>query len=112
MRQLQGELRQRVQDAQELRRMLDRNSAEAQDVDRVIQELMRMSNDRRYDDPAGIERLRQAIDLLHQVELELGGALAQLIQNNKYYYADDSEVPAAYRKLVEEYYKALARIKR
>ena len=111
-RQLQREMEQRVLDAQELRRMLDRNSEEAQDVDRIIQNLLRVSNDKRYDDPAGIERLKQAIDMLHQVELDLGGTLARLMQNNKYFYAEDSEVPASYKKLVEEYYRALAKGKK
>jgi hypothetical protein len=111
-RQQQRELEQRVQDAQDLRRMMDRNSGEAQNLDRVIQELQRLSKDRRYDDPEGIARLKQAIDYLHQVELSLGGALARALQDSKYFYADDSDVPASYKKLVEEYYKALAKGKR
>ena len=38
--------------------------------------------------------------------MALGGALARALQSNKYFYTDDGEVPAAYKKLVEEYYKA------
>jgi hypothetical protein len=111
-RQLQSELAQRLQDAQELRRMLDRNSVEAQNADQIIEQLLRMSNDKRYDDPAGFARLQQAIDYLHQVELNLGGALARALQSNKYFYTDDSGVPASYKKLVEEYYRALAKVKK
>ena len=108
----QREIEQRVQDAQDLRRALDRNSAEAQDVDQIIRQLEGLRSDKLYNDPAGIARLQQAIDYLRQVELSLGGALARALQSNKYYYTDDSDVPAAYKKLVEEYYKALAKGKK
>lgn len=71
-----------------------------------------MRSDRRYDDAAGIARLKQAIDLLHDVELDLSRELARVLQSDKYFYAEDSEAPASYKKLVEEYYKSLAKIKR
>ena len=112
LRQQQRDLDQRALDAQDLRRLLDRNSPAAQNLDRVVQELQGMRSDRRYDDPVGIARLKQAIDLLHQVELDLGRDLARVLQNDKYFYAEDSEVPANYKKLVEEYYKALAKGKK
>jgi hypothetical protein len=112
LRQQQAELQQRTLDAQELRRMLDRNSSEAQDVGQVLQALQRITDTRRYDSPEGIASLKQAIDLLHQVELGLSRDLSRALENNKYFYADDNAVPASYKKLVEEYYKALAKIKR
>jgi hypothetical protein len=71
-----------------------------------------MRADHVYDDPAGIALLQQTIDRLHQVELDLSRDLSRVIQNDKYFYADDSDAPASYKKLVEEYYKALAKIKR
>ncbi len=111
-RQQQSELAQRLQDAQELRRLLDRNSPSTQDLDRVIQEIQKMRADHVYNDPAGIALLQQTIDRLHQVELALTRDLAAVLQSDKYFYADDSEAPASYKKLVEEYYKSLAKIKR
>jgi hypothetical protein len=112
MRQQQREVDQRALDAQELRRLLDRNSPPAQNLDQVIQELQKMRADRIYDDPAGIARLRQAIDILHRIELDLSRDLARIAQADKYFYAEDSEVPGSYKKLVEEYYKALAKTKK
>jgi hypothetical protein len=112
LRQQQAELQQRTLDAQELRRMLDRNSSEEQDVGQVLQELQGITDSRRYDSAEGIASLKQAIDLLHQVELDLSRDLSRALENNKYFYADDNAVPASYKKLVEEYYKALAKIKR
>jgi len=112
LRQQQRELAQRALDAQELRRLMDRNSSEARTLNDIIQELERLRNDRRYDSPEGIASLKQAIDMLHQVEIDLSRELAQVTQNDKYLYAEDSEVPSSYKKLVEEYYKALAKGKR
>jgi hypothetical protein len=112
LRQQQRELLQRALDAQELRRLMDRNSAQAKDLEQVIQELQGLSTAGRYDDPEGIRRLKQAIDRLHQVELYLSLDLARVAQQDKYFYAEDTEVPSAYKKLVEEYYKALAKGKR
>jgi hypothetical protein len=112
LRQQQRELLQRVLDAQELKRLMDRNSAQAKDLEQVIQELQDLSTAGRYDDPEGIRRLKQAVDLLHQIELYLSGDLARVLQQDRYFYAEDAEVPSAYKKLVEEYYKALAKGKR
>jgi len=91
---------------------MDRGTTASQNLDRIVQQLQGLRSDRAYDDAAGIARLKQAIDLLHQVELDLSRDLARLIQSDKYFYAEDSEVPASYKKLVEEYYKSLAKGKR
>jgi hypothetical protein len=53
-----------------------------------------------------------AIDKLHQVELDLARDLQRSLQNDKFFYADDNEVPASYKKLVDEYYRALAKVKK
>ena len=112
LRQQQRELRQRALDAQELKRLMERNSAQAKDLEGVIRELQDLSTAGRYDDPEGIRRLKQAIDMLHQIELYLSSDLARVAQKDKYFYAEDTEVPSAYKKLVEEYYRALAKGKR
>jgi hypothetical protein len=112
LRQQQRELQQRALDAQDLRRLMDRNSTQARDLDQVYQMLQRLTSSRRYDNPEGIASLKRAVDLLHQIELDLSRDLARALQNDKYFYAEDNEVPASYKKLVEEYYKALAKGKR
>ncbi len=110
-RQLGRELQQRLLDAQDLRRLLDRNSTDSQHLDRVIEDLRRMGQFSRYDDPDLLARLKGSIDRLHQLELDLNRELSRLTQKEKYFYAEDSEAPSSYRKLVEDYYKALAKSK-
>jgi hypothetical protein len=109
MRQLSREAQERLLDAQELRRLLDRNSSQMKNLEDVIERLRSLDDARKYNDPEESVRLREAIDLLRQVEIDLSRDLARLIQKEKFLYADDDEAPSAYRKLVEEYYKALAR---
>jgi hypothetical protein len=111
-RQQQSELQQRLTDARDLGRLLDRNSTPAQNLDQVLQQLQRMTDPHRYDSAEGIASLRLAIDKLHQVELDLARDLQRSLQNDKFFYAEDSEVPASYKKLVDEYYKALAKVKK
>ena len=108
-RQLPRELQQRLGDAQELRRLFDRNSTQGQNLDQVIESLRRMEIARDYSDPEEAARLKQSIDLLRQVELDLGRDLARLLQKDKYFYSDDNEAPSSYKRLVEEYYKSLAK---
>jgi hypothetical protein len=108
-RQLRRETQQRVADAQELRRLMDRHSTQEQNLDQVLNALKRLDSARNYSDPEEVARLKQAIDLLRQVELDLSRELAQLVQKEKYFYSDDNEAPVRYKKLVEEYYKTLAK---
>jgi len=108
-RQLRRETQERVADAQELRRLMDRHSTQEQNLDQILNALKRLDSARNYSDPEEVARLKQAIDLLRQVELDLSRELAQLVQKEKYFYSDDNEAPARYKKLVEEYYKTLAR---
>ena len=53
--------------------------------------------------------MKKSIDLLRQVEMDLGRDLARLLQKEKYFYSDDNEAPSSYKRLVEEYYKSLAK---
>ncbi len=110
-RQLGRELQQRLMDAQDLRRLLDRNSTDTQHLDQVIEDLRRMGQFSRYSDPDLVARLKSSIDRLRQLELDLNRELSRLTQKEKYFYAEDSEAPSDYRKLVEDYYKALAKSK-
>jgi hypothetical protein len=110
MRQLRQQLSQGLTDATELRRSIDRNSTDSRNIDRVIGNLQKL-NEKAYDDVQRIATLKEAIDLLHQMELNLSREYDKSNQQEKYFYAEDNEAPANYKKLVEEYYKALARIK-
>ncbi len=64
-----------------------------------------------YRNPEQIATLKQAIDYMRQVEFDLVRDLDRINQKEKYLFAEDNEAPAAYQKLVEEYYKAIAKSK-
>lgn len=60
-------------------------------------------------DPAEIEALRrEIIDPFRSIELELSKELQLLIGKENIRTAAEEEIPAEYKRLVEEYYKRLA----
>jgi hypothetical protein len=109
-RQLSRELQQRLADAQEMRPLLDRNSTQMQNLEKVIESL-RKAGDYMNADPEQVARLKSAIDYMRKVEFDLARDLDRLNQNDKYFSAEDNEAPGSYRKLVEEYYKSIAKSK-
>jgi len=109
VRQLRREFQQRLVDAEELRRLLDRGATRTASLDEVISALRLMQGIRSYDDPEETARLGSAIELLRQVELDLARERDRLLGKGRYQQAEDNDAPQDYRKLVEEYYKALAR---
>jgi hypothetical protein len=110
-RQLSREYEQRLTDAQELRRLLDRNSTQMENLDKVIEALRRAGNYTNSSNPDQIARLKDAIDYMRKVELVLAKELDHLTQKDKYFFAEDNESPSSYQKLVEEYFKAIAKSK-
>jgi hypothetical protein len=106
-RQLSREIQQRLTDAESLRDLIDRNSTQTENLDRVIESVRRAGVD--YNNPERIAGLKGAIDLLHQVETDLSRQLDQLTQKDKYFFGEDNEAPDSYQKLVDEYYKAIAK---
>jgi hypothetical protein len=108
-RQLNSELRQRLADAQELRPFLDRNSTQMQNLEKVIESLRRAGDYTNDIDPEQIARLKSAIDYMRKVEFDLARDLDRLNQKEKYFLSEDNEAPGKYQKLVEEYYKSLAK---
>jgi hypothetical protein len=46
---------------------------------------------------------------VREVESDLARDLDRLCQKDRYFFSEDNEAPAAYQKLVEEYYKAIAK---
>jgi hypothetical protein len=110
-RQLRREFEQRLADAQDLRRLLERNSSEMENLDKVMESLHRAGAYPIYNNPEQIARLKSAIDYMRQVELGLARELQRLNPGDKYYFAEDNEAPSSYQKLVEEYYKSIAKSK-
>ncbi len=111
VRQLRREFQQRIADAEELRRLLDRNASQLQNLSQVINSLKRLRDGRDYGDPEEVARLRAAVDLLHQMELGLSRELGRLAGKGQFLHPGEGEVPRGFEKLVEEYYKALARMR-
>ena len=110
-RQLDRELRQRLADAEELRSLLDRNSTQMRNLERVIESLRRAGDYMNFRDPGQIERLKSAIDSMRKVEFDLARDLDRLSQKEKYLFSQDNEAPGNYRKLVDAYYQSLAKSK-
>ncbi len=108
-RQFRRETQERLMDAQELRRLLDRNSTQMQNLEKVIESLRNLSGAGGRSEAEQIARLKAAIELLSSLDQDLSRELAQLIRKENYFYAEDTEAPSAYRKLVDEYYRALAK---
>ena len=108
-RQWSRELQQRLADAFELRRLLDRNSTQMENLEKVIESLRRAGDYKDYSNPQQIESLRAAIDFMRKLESDLARDLDRLNRDEKYFFSGDNEAPAGYRKLVEEYYKSIAK---
>lgn len=110
LRQLRRELRERVQEAEELRRSLAPLRDLVDDASRLIAELRRLSEARLFDDPEEIERLkRQVLDPLRRLEWELARRQQEQMNADRLRLAEETAVPPQYRRLVEEYYRRLAR---
>jgi hypothetical protein len=108
-RQLNREFEQRLADAQDLRRLLDRNSTQMENLDKVIQSLRKAGAYTNYDDPEQIARLKLAVDYMRKVEFDLARNLERLNLEDKYFSTEDSEAPSAFQKLVEEYFRSIAK---
>lgn len=81
----------------------------AGDVDRAIQGLRRANDALMRDDMQTALLLKdQVIDPLRGVEMELSKRLQLKLGKNNLRLSDEGEAPAAYRRLVDEYYKRLS----
>jgi hypothetical protein len=108
-RQLQREARERRTDAQALRRDLQALGIDVKDLDAVISTLAALDSARVYTDADEITRLRdQLAQTMERFQFnlrrELGAADAEQLL-----LSGSDAAPEAYRKQIEEYYRALAR---
>ncbi|MCS6816783.1 MAG: hypothetical protein N0A16_05380 [Blastocatellia bacterium] len=109
LRQLRRELDERVEEAEELRRLMPLRDL-VDDVNRIIAELRRLDEARLFHDPEEIERLkRQVLDPLRRLEWELSRRQQERLGADRLRLAEEMAVPPEYRRLVEEYYRRLAR---
>ncbi len=112
VRQFRGELGRRRNELAELRRDLVEEDVDVSQLDRILRGLGTLQNRGTLGDPRGLEQLQQEIIAgLKDFEFSLRRDLAGSDQERLFLSGSD-DVPEAYRKLVEEYYKALSRNRR
>ena len=110
LRQLRRELDERVREAEALRRSLLPVRDLVDDASRLIAELRRLDAARLFNDPEEIERLkRQVLDPLRRLEWELSRRQQERLGADQLRLGEEGAVPPEYRRLVQEYYRRLAR---
>ncbi len=107
-RQWNSELEQRLDDAVDLRNLMNRNSTQMRNLEEVIDTLMQSLAYPDYADREQLELLKAAAERMREVEFDLARDLERLRQVEEYFLSGDNEAPENYRKLVEEYYKSIA----
>jgi hypothetical protein len=108
-RQLPAEIRERLREAQDLRRDWGQSGVNAGRLDEVIDELKRLADGRMDGDAATASLLKAAVvEPLRQLELELSRMLQQQSGRTNLRLRDEGEAPEKYRKAVEEYYRKLS----
>ena len=109
VRQMRREVQERVREAVDLQRLLQEEDLNAQQLNDVIAALRALDRDRVYTDVAEVARLQsQIIEGLKQLEFGLRRE-ADGEDRDRVFLSGSDEVPTGFRRLVEEYYKALSR---
>jgi hypothetical protein len=108
VRQLDREFDRRIQDALELRELLRREGIDVRDLDAIIERLRRLDDPARYSDPRSLAMLEAEVvqglkEFEYAVRRTLEGSDREAI-----FIGGSEEVPAAYRRLVEEYFRILS----
>jgi hypothetical protein len=108
-RQLPAEIRERLQEAQDLRREWGASGLGAGRLDEVIEELKRLADGRMEGDAATAALLKaDVVEPLRQLELELSRAVQQQSGRTNLRLRDEGAPPEKYRRAVEEYYRRLS----
>jgi hypothetical protein len=111
-RQFRRELRERVGEADALRRELQAEGIDVEDLESIIARLRALDDRLVYGDSGALGRLRtEVIQGLKEFEYALRRELLAG-DGQKRILGGSDEVPDGYRELVEEYYKALAEQRR
>jgi hypothetical protein len=107
-RQFRGEARQRATDAEQLRRLLGQQKIDAKELDEIIKGLRKLDDESIYANPETVGRLEQAVtDNIKRFEYQLRRRLDQ--NASQVFLSGTDDVPEQYRKLVEQYYRSLAK---
>src|SRR6185369_9197806 len=109
-RQLPAEVRERLREAQDLRRDWGGTSTgSARQLDTVIDKLKQLADGRMEGDAATASLLKQeVVEPLRQLELELSRQIQQQSGRTNLRLRDEGAAPEKYRRAVEEYYRRLS----
>jgi hypothetical protein len=108
-RQLPSEIRERLREAQDLRREWGATGLGAGRLDDVIEELKRLADGKMEGDAATAALLKaDVVEPLRQLELELSRQLQQQSGRTNLRLRDEGAAPEKYRRAVEEYYRRLS----
>jgi hypothetical protein len=108
IRQLTREMRERGGQAEELRNQLRAGGQDATDAQAIMDAIQRLQQRGIWDDPAQAAALQaEVLESLKRLEFSLRREVEGAPDRQATLRGSD-EVPDAYRKLVEQYYKALA----
>jgi len=108
-RQLPAEIRERLREAQDLRREWGTTGAGVGRLDEVIEQLRRLADGRMEGDAATAAYLKaDVIEPLRQLELELSRQVQQQSGRTNLRLRDEGAAPEKYRRAVEEYYRRLS----
>jgi len=111
VRQLRREFRERVKDAENLRRELARQNLDVPDLAEIIRRMEEFERKQIFLNPLGLEKLEEDVLAdLKQFEYWLRREL-EGIGEEELYLAGSDQVPPDYRQLVEEYFRSLSRSK-
>jgi len=111
-RQLQREVQERRAEAQALRRELQAMGVDVSTLDALIRDLRAFDGSRAYGDLEEVLSLRaELVEGFRRFEFDLRRALGDS-RAEQLLLSGSDEVPPEYRKLIEEYYRALAREKK
>ena len=106
---MNSELRQRLSDAQNLRRELGGTSGPYGLLDEAIDQLKRMTEVGSGNDPQTAADLKaKVIEPLRQLELQLSRQAQNQAGRTNLRLRDEGAAPEQYRKAVEEYYRRLS----
>lgn len=107
-RQLRAEARARAGELQELQRQLGQQGMQSADLESALQALRALQSSGPYNDPEEIQRLLARVARgLQDFEFDVRQALGDK-EREKLFLSAQGQVPARFRKAVEEYYRSLA----
>jgi len=109
IRQFRSEARERTAQAEALRDRLREAGRDPRDLQAVVDAMRRLQNEGAYADPANLSAIQdEVVQALKRLEFSLRRDV-ETTSGRRATLSGSDEVPEGYRKMVEEYYKALAK---